>query len=203
MARLSEGEAAAFDAFVKQRRESLLRTAFLLTGDLGRAEDLVQAALLETFRRWPRLHQRTDPIGYTRKTLVSRHIDSVRRRSWREVPIDLSAGPGAVEKVGVADHDGVPDRLLLRAALLGLPPRMRAVLVLRYFDDLTEADTAGLLGCSVGTVKSTAFRGLARLREALADTGPPSPHPGPGSNPGSPAVRSLSAFRHTVEEDHR
>jgi RNA polymerase sigma-70 factor (sigma-E family) len=193
MARLGEAEAAAFDAFVEERRESLLRTAFLLTGDLGRAEDLVQTALFETFRRWPRLHQRTDPIGYARKTLVSRHIDSARRRSWREVPVDLSASPSPIELVGVADHDGVLDRLLIRSALLGLPPRMRAVLVLRYFDDLTEADTADLLGCSVGTVKSTAFRGLARLREVLHDADPSSPH----------SIRALSASRPTNEEDHR
>jgi RNA polymerase sigma-70 factor (sigma-E family) len=193
MARLGEAEAAAFDAFVEERRESLLRTAFLLTGDLGRAEDLVQTALFETFRRWPRLHQRTDPIGYARKTLVSRHIDSARRRSWREVPVDLSASPSPIELVGVADHDGVLDRLLIRSALLDLPPRMRAVLVLRYFDDLTEADTADLLGCSVGTVKSTAFRGLARLREVLHDADPSSPH----------SIRALSASRPANEENHR
>jgi RNA polymerase sigma-70 factor (sigma-E family) len=181
VARLSEDQATAFDAFVGERRDSLLRTAFLLTGDRGRAEDLVQAALMETFRRWPRLRERTDPVGYARKALVSRHIDTVRRRSSREVPIDFWAEPGA-------------DRLAIRAALLDLPPRMRAVLVLRFFDDLTEASTAALLGCSIGTVKSTAARGLARLREVLADHDP---------RPSQPAVWPLSALATGAKEDER
>ncbi|WP_233488646.1 SigE family RNA polymerase sigma factor [Blastococcus sp. TF02-09] len=164
MARLSEDDEAAFDAFVADRRASLLRTAFLLTGEPHRAEDLVQAALLEVLRRWPRLRDRVDPVGYARKTVVTTHLNLVRRLSWREVPVAAvpdDGGPGADE------HDGTVQRLAIRAALLRLPPRMRAVLVLRYFDDLSEQDTAAALGCSQGAVKSSASRGLARLREVL------------------------------------
>ena len=170
MARLSEDDEAAFDAFVAERRASLMRTAFLLTGDLHRAEDLVQAALLEVFRRWPRLRDQVDPVGYARKTVVTTHLNVVRRLSWREVPVagfPDDGGPGADE------HDGTVQRLALRGALLRLPPRMRAVLVLRYFDDLSEQDTAAALGCSQGTVKSSASRGLARLREVLDQLDPP------------------------------
>jgi RNA polymerase sigma-70 factor (sigma-E family) len=164
VARMSEDDEAAFDAFVVDRRASLTRTAFLLTGDQHRAEDLVQAALLEVFRRWPRLRDRVDPVGYARKTVVTTHLNLVRRLSWREVPVATVPDDGGAESDG---HDGTVQRLALRSALLGLPPRMRAVLVLRYFDDLSEQDTAAALGCSQGTVKSSASRGLARLREVL------------------------------------
>jgi RNA polymerase sigma-70 factor (sigma-E family) len=177
VARLGEDDAAAFDAFVADRRASLLRTAFLLTGDPHRAEDLVQAALLEVFRRWPRLRERADPVGYARKAVVTRHLNTVRRRSWREVPVAAFHDDGAVS----SDVEDTAQRLVVRAALLSLPPRTRAVLVLRYVDDLSARDTAALLGCSQGTVTSTAARGLARLREVLdrgADHDRPAPLPG-------------------------
>ena len=171
MARMSEDDEVAFDAFVGERRASLMRTAFLLTGDQHRAEDLVQAALLEVFRRWPRLRDRVDPVGYARKTVVTTHLNLVRRLSWREVPVATVPDDGAASD----GHDGTVQRLALRSALLRLPPRMRAVLVLRYFDDLSEQDTAAALGCSQGTVKSSASRGLARLREVLDQHDLPEP----------------------------
>jgi RNA polymerase sigma-70 factor (sigma-E family) len=177
VARLSEDDEAAFDAFVAGRRTSLMRTAFLLTGEAHRAEDLVQAALMEVFRRWPRLRDRTDPVGYARKTVVTTHLNLVRRLSWREVPV---AGFPDVGVLG-DEHDETVQRLALRAALLQLPPRMRAVLVLRYFDDLSEQDTAAALGCSQGTVKSTASRGLARLRDELDRHGPRATAPDPAT----------------------
>ena len=164
MARLQEDDAAAFDAFVVARRGSLMRTALLLTGDRGRAEDLVQTALFEVFRRWTRLRDRADPVGYARKALVTTHLNWVRRRSWHEAATD-----GIVEVAATDDIAGVAERLRLRGALLALPPRMRAVLVLRFFEDLSERDTADLLGCSPGTVKSQTARGLARLRAVLGD----------------------------------
>src|SRR4051812_23119019 len=141
-----------------------MRTALLLTGDRGRAEDLVQTALFETFRRWPRLRDQADPIGYTRKALVTTHLNWIRRRSWHEPAIAQIVDVAATDDVG-----RVAERLHLRSALLGLPPRMRAVLVLRFFEDLSERDTAELLGCSTGTVKSQTARGLSRLREQLDD----------------------------------
>lgn len=181
MARLSEDDEAAFDAFVGERRTSLMRTAFLLSGDVHRAEDLVQAALMEVFRRWPRLRDQVDPVGYARRTVVTTHLNLVRRLSWREVPVADFPDVGAPGD----EHDGTVARLALRAALLRLPPRMRAVLVLRYFDDLSVQDTAAALGCSQGTVKSTASRGLARLRDELDRQAAPvtAPHPAIPSHP--------------------
>jgi len=170
--RMTEDDEAAFDAFVVDRPASLTSTAFLLTGDQHRAEDLVQAALLEVFRRWPRLRERVDPVGYARKTVVTTHLNLVRRLSWREVPVATVPDDGGSASDG---HDGTVQRLALRAALLRLPPRMRAVLVLRYFDDLSEQETAAALGCSQGTVKSSASRGLARLREVLDQHDLPDP----------------------------
>jgi RNA polymerase sigma-70 factor (sigma-E family) len=162
--RLQEDDAAAFDAFVVARRGSLMRTALLLTGDRGRAEDLVQTALFEVFRRWTGLRDRADPVGYARKALVTTHLNWVRRRSWHEPSV------GQIVDIATDDDIGrVAERLRMRAALLALPPRMRAVLVLRFFEDLSERDTADLLGCSPGTVKSQTARGLARLREHLGD----------------------------------
>jgi RNA polymerase sigma-70 factor (sigma-E family) len=166
--RLQEDDAAAFDAFVVARRGSLMRTALLLTGDRGRAEDPVQTALFETFRRWPRLRDQADPVGYARKTLVATHLNWIRRRSWHEPAVgqivDISQLTAADDDVG-----RVAERLRMRAAVLALPPRMRAVLVLHFFEDLSERDTAELLGCSAGTVKSQTARGLSRLREQLGD----------------------------------
>ncbi len=155
MARMSEDDEAAFDAFVAERRTSLMRTAFLLTGDRHRAEDLVQAALLEVFRRWPRLRDRVDPVGYARKTVVTTHMNLVRRLSWREVPVASFPEDGGAAGDG---HDGTVQRLALRAALLRLPPRMRAVLVLRYFDDLSEQDTAAARSCRCRTRPTVARR---------------------------------------------
>ena len=166
MPRLQEDDAAAFDAFVVARRGSLMRTALLLTGDRGRAEDLVQTALFETYRRWPRLREQADPVGYARKALVTTHLNWIRRRSWHEPAVGEIVDLAATDDVGQ-----VAERLRIRAALLALPPRMRAVLVLRFFEDLSERDTAELLGCSAGTVKSQTARGLARLRSELGDSG--------------------------------
>src|SRR3954453_23049335 len=148
-----------------------MRTAVLLTGDRGRAEDLVQTALFETYRRWPRLRDRTDPVGYARKALVTTHLNWIRRRSWPEPAVEEIVDISRA--VAVADDVArVAERLRIRAALMSLPPRMRAVVVLRFFEDLSERDTAELLGCSPGTVKSQTARGLSRLREQLGEDEP-------------------------------
>src|SRR3954454_1712318 len=148
-----------------------MRTALLLTGDRGRAEDLVQTALFETYRRWPRLRDRADPVGYARKALVTTHLNWIRRRSWHEPAlgeiVDISQAMAAADGVG-----RVAERLRIRAQLWALPPRIRAVVVLRFFEDLSERDTAELLGCSAGTVTSQTARGLSRLREQLGDDEP-------------------------------
>jgi len=156
----------SFEDFVRARSDSLLRTALLLTGQRrAEAEDLVQLALERAYRHWPRICGSEGPERYVRKVLASASADRWRRLARRPEQAMPSAGLGPV----VADRTNqIADRDYLLRALAGLPPRQRAVLVLRYFDDLSEAETAQMLGCSLGTVKSQAARGLARLRIAAS-----------------------------------
>jgi len=158
-----------FERFVALSGRSLLRTAWLLTGDRGHAQDIVQTALERTARRWSRLDGA--PEAYARVCVINLATDRWRRRRSRvaEAPLqDLG------ERAGVHLDNVAPAELRgdLLAALRQLPRRQRAVLVLRYFADLDEADTARTLGVSVGTVKSSASRGLARLRDLAAQLDP-------------------------------
>ena len=149
------------------RSGSLLRTALLLTGqNQAEAEDLLQLALERAYRHWARVCRSGEPERYVRGILAHASADRWRRLARRaERPLPAAADPA------LPDHSAVvADRDYLLRALAALPPRQRAVLVLRYFDDLSEAETAAMLGCSVGTVKSQAARGLARLR---GPAGPP------------------------------
>lgn len=158
--RLSQAEQEDFNAFVLSRSSALLRTAHLLTGDRGHAEDLLQQALERLVRHWRRIDG--EPDAYVRRTLVNLATDRWRLRARRP----QESEPDGLDDLPAADgHGSVEDRLDLVAALRILTARQRAVLVLRYFDDLSEAHTAHLLGCSPGTVKSTTSRALARLRE--------------------------------------
>jgi len=157
-----------FDEFVAGNLEQLLRTAYLITWDAGEAEDLVQDCLLKVARRWPRVRGMAQPRAYARRILVNLALDDSRGRARRRGELDgVSAGFDGPARDLLA---GLEARAELLDALAGLTARQRAVLVLRYFNDLTEAETAEVLGCSPGTVKSNASRGLARLREALAPT---------------------------------
>jgi RNA polymerase sigma-70 factor (sigma-E family) len=151
-------EPVAFQEFVLARRRALLRTAWLLTGDWHTAEDLVQTALMRCYPHWQRIAS-DNPDAYLRKAIVNAHASSWRRRWHGERPTaDLPDLPGSDE------YDAADSRRLLIAVLRLLPARQRAVVVLRYYEDLTEADTAAALGCSVGTVKSQAAKALATLR---------------------------------------
>lgn len=148
-----------FRAFVAARQAALRRSAGLLTGDAASAEDLVQTALIKCWPRWPALMQRGTTEAYVRRVIVTTHV-SARRRRWRaEVPSEVVPDRAAAE---TADEDLV---LSVRQALQDLPARQRAAVVLRYFDDLTEQQTALVLGCAVGTVKSQTAKALARLRD--------------------------------------
>jgi RNA polymerase sigma-70 factor (sigma-E family) len=146
-----------FAEFVAERSAVLLRSAWLLTGDAARAEDLLQTALASAWRRWARID---DPEAYVRRVLFTTYLSWWRRRWRREYPASnppesLSAGDVAAE---MATRDAV------RRALARLSPQQRAVVVLRYLEDLSVADTAAALGCSTGTVKVQAGRALAHLR---------------------------------------
>lgn len=156
-----EGDSAEFTDFVRGRSTALLRTAVLLTGgDRGHAEDLLQGVLERMYVRWGRIQG--PPEAYARRALVHASINRWRGRRRRpELPL-LGPDP-CVEAADDASRVDLRDALVRE--LLTLPPRQRAVLVLRYFDDLPEAEIAEALGCSVGTVKSQASRALARLRQ--------------------------------------
>ncbi|QBX54788.1 SigE family RNA polymerase sigma factor [Nocardioides seonyuensis] len=148
----------SFTAWATACRPRLLRTATFLTGDRGRAEDLVQEALTKVAQRWPRLRA-GNPDAYARQILVRDNV-SWWRRNRLELVSEVS-DPGRTP----SGDTGVERRLLLLDALRRLTERQRAVLVLRYFDDLSEAEIAVALGVSPGTVKSTAHLALRRLRE--------------------------------------
>jgi RNA polymerase sigma-70 factor (sigma-E family) len=153
-------EQRAFETFVADASGRLLRTAYLLSGDRGHAEDLVQTALLRTARRWRRA--RRQPEAYARRVLVNLAKDRWRSRSRRVAEL------GAVDvEVAVPPDDSVVERERLLAAIRQLPAGQRAVLVLRFFDDLSVAETAAALDCSEGTVKSQTARALDRVRSAL------------------------------------
>jgi len=150
------------DTLVAERGSALLATAVLLTGSRAAGEDLLQAALERLMRRWGGVHG--DLEGYLRRTLYHLAIDQWRSRRRRPEVL------AEVEPPGQSDGtDELHLRQALMQALVLLPPRQRAVLVLRYWEQCNEAEAAEVLGCSVGTVKSSASRGLARLRELTAD----------------------------------
>ncbi|MCW2786455.1 MAG: subfamily polymerase sigma-24 factor [Marmoricola sp.] len=151
-----------FDAFVAGSSDRLLRTAYLLCGDRGHAEDLVQTALMRTARRWRTA--RAMPEAYARRVVVNLAKDRWRQLGRRPAELPLDVDVRGQETSTLLDRDA-----LLRAAS-GLPPGQRAVLVLRYFEDLSVEDTAAALGCSTGTVKSQTSRALENLRIALSPT---------------------------------
>ena len=169
----------SFRAFVAARSPALARAAYLLTGDRHLAEDLLQTALLETAMRWRRVSVKGDPEPYVRRVLYTRHISWWRRHRHDAMPHGpgqaVQNGPGEGGPDGDAVADGVARRLTVEQALARLTAKQRAVLVLRYFEDLTEVQAAAVLGCSPGTVKSQTRDALRRLRSVapeLADLVP-------------------------------
>ena len=165
----SNGTARAngFRDYVMSRSPSLLRAAYLLTGNRADAEDLVQAALAKTYQAWDRIEDRAALDGYVRRAMINTHISWWRRRKFEEYPTDELPDQPVADHAGRGDlHDS------LRSAVERLPQRMRAAVVLRYYEDMTEAEVADVLGVSQGTVKSTVSRAVAKLRvdaELLAD----------------------------------
>ncbi|GAA1388876.1 SigE family RNA polymerase sigma factor [Catellatospora chokoriensis] len=162
---MDEDATAVFTEFAMARTPALIRVAYLLTGDQHAAEDLVQSALAKTYARWGSLRHR-DPEGYVRTVMYREQVSWWRRlgRSRESVlptPADLT----------VPDPSTHTDlRVTMRAALRLLSPAQRTVVVLRYYEDLTETQVADILGCSVGTVRSRTSRAVSRLREVLPAT---------------------------------
>lgn len=156
--------ASAFDAMVDAHARALLRTAYLLTGDPYLAEDLLQTALAKTWARWRTIRDTDRADAYVRRVMATTCTAWWRRRWRAEVPTrEVPDVPQPYDPAAAADH-----RDELARALALLTPRQRATVVLRFYEDLSEADVAAALGCSVGTVKSTTSRSLSILRAALA-----------------------------------
>jgi len=154
---------AEFKAYAAARMRELRRTAFLLCGDWHHADDVVQTVLTKLYLNWTKVQQRDRLDAYVRTMLVRATFDRRRKLSWRR-EVSSAALPEAPSRAS----GNVEDRLLLFDALAKMPPRQRAVVVLRFWEDLDVAETAAVLDCSQGTVKSQSARGLAKLRELLA-----------------------------------
>ena len=158
---------AEFREFMAARWPHLVRTAYLLTGDRHLAEDLAQTTLEKAAVSWPRVKSADDTDAYVRRILVNTHLARFRKRRVAEVlSPDLPDGAYGDQSQQIAQRDEV------LAALVALPRRQRAAIVLRFWEDLTESQVAGILGCSVGTVRSQTHRALQKLRTspALAET---------------------------------
>jgi RNA polymerase sigma-70 factor (sigma-E family) len=164
---LRKGRARSeFERFAAIHADALLRNAYLMAGDRGEAEDLVQECLLRLARKWPRVRSMEHPGAYARRVLFNLILDGGRHRARRRtelLAVEVTDGRGASDETTAA----LEAHLELVQALGGLPARQRAVLVLRYFADLPEAEVASILDCSLGTVKSSTSRGLQRLRRTL------------------------------------
>jgi len=157
---------AEFESFVAAHADGLLRSAYLMAGDRAEAEDIVQECMLRVARKWPRVSEMEHPGAYARTVMVSLVLDGSTKRSRRSIELVAAETPPA-RGDGGATVASIDSRTDLIRALAGLPARQRAVLVLRYFADLPEAEVASALGCSTGTVKSSASRALERLRHTL------------------------------------
>jgi RNA polymerase sigma-70 factor (sigma-E family) len=159
---MGSGSEEEFDAFMRGRWPAMVRLAYALTGDVGHAEDLAQAAFARAYASWGRVRRAGDPDAYVRRIVINEHRRGFRKhRVAEELRGDLADTAGGQQQ-GPEETQAVLD------ALRSLGPRQRAVVVLRYWLDLSEAETAAALNCSVGTVKSQASRALATLRRNAA-----------------------------------
>ena len=167
-----------FEGFAAEASDSLLRTGYLMTGDVRDAEDLVQETFLRVARQWNRVRSMDHPTAYARRILINLVLDDAGRRSRQQAELGpQDAGIDAADESATRALREVDDLAECRWALARLPARQRAVLVLRYWADLPVAEVADVLGCSAGTVTSTASRAAARLAQALTRNGLPSTEP--------------------------
>ncbi|ATE57714.1 MULTISPECIES: RNA polymerase sigma factor [Actinosynnema] len=165
---MGKADEQAFRDFAERQAGALRRTAYLFCGDWHTAEDLMQATLLKLYQAWHRVEWRDNANAYARKVLLRTWLDE-RRRPWRRAEQRDGELPEVAD--AAADPDLAGERLwardLVHAGLLRVPPRQRAVLVLRYFEDLPVSEVAVAMGCTEGTVKSQTARGLVALRAAV------------------------------------
>ncbi len=161
---MQESDEDRFTEFVRAHSASLFRTAFLLTGDYQRAEDVLQGALVRLYQHWPRVAAMQQPTAYARKVVVNQATSWWRKRSSHESPLTLRDEPAWDGHL-----DDVPEHERVWEAVLSLPRRQRAVTVLRYYEDLTEAQIAETLGMAPGTVKSHSHAASRRLAALLEE----------------------------------
>lgn len=162
MARATARDAEEYCSFVAARSAALFRVAYLVIGDHQLAQDLLQESLAKTYVAWPRLHDVSNAEAYTRRVIVTTAISWRRRRGFHERPAERLPEPAQADSTDTTVlHDA------LWSCLLELPPRQRTAIVLRHYVDLTEAQTAETMGCSIGTVKSSVSTGRRRLRERV------------------------------------
>jgi RNA polymerase sigma-70 factor (sigma-E family) len=164
-----EQPVAALEQFLAERGQPLLHTAILLAGSRADGEDLLQSALERLVHRWKKIEG--NPEGYVRTTLYNLAVDGWRRKTNWRARLGLIATPDAAPD----EASAVDDRDTIIRLLHQLPPRQRTAIVLRYWEDLSEADTAKAMGCSVGTVKTTTHRAMQRLRELSIPVDDPTP----------------------------
>ncbi len=152
-----------FEEYVTGRGQALLRLAYVLTSDPYLAQDIAQEALTKTYRQWAKVQKSGNPDAYVNRILINGYIDSARRKSSTETPLQSLPETAAVWP---DPADEVANRLHIRGLLAALPPRARTVLVLRYYADLDDASIADLLGVTASNVRATASRALAALRDS-------------------------------------
>lgn len=156
---------AEFAEFASARSTALHRAAYLMVGDVSLAQDLVQEALIKTYVAWPRLRDKANAEAYARKAITTTALSWFRRKGWSHERVSDTLP----ERPTGGHADEVARSTWLWQCLLQLPLRQRIVVVLRYYEDLTEAQTAEVMGCAVGTVKSQTHAALAKLRDQLGD----------------------------------
>ncbi|RFU22335.1 SigE family RNA polymerase sigma factor [Geodermatophilus marinus] len=163
---MTHGRDAEFTDFVAEHGRALLRTAVLVTGDRHLGEDLLQTALAKAYGSWPKVERAEHPAAYVRRMMINTHLSWLRRLTSTERAVET------LPDVGGGDHQtAYAESDEMRRALLRLSPRVRTAVVLRYFDDLSEIETAQLMGCSRSTVNNHVAKGLAALRGLLAPLG--------------------------------
>ena len=162
---MTDHKDAEFTDFVADHGGQLLRTACLVTGDTHLGEDLLQTALAKAYGSWAKVRGADHPVAYVRRLMINTHLSWLRRLTNTERPLERfpDSGSGDHQSAHAATDE-------LRRALLQLSPRVRTAVVLRYFEDLTEAETAAVMGCSRSTVNNHVTRGLAALRAVLTPT---------------------------------
>jgi RNA polymerase sigma-70 factor (sigma-E family) len=159
----------AFEAFVAATSDDLVRTGYLMTWDARETEDLVQETFLRVARRWDKIHRMDHPAAYARRILVNLVLDGAdkRRRHRAELDLDPVGAPDPVDLTAARPFHEIENFAELRVSLEALSRQQRTVLVLRYWEDLSEAEVAEILGCSIGTVKKNTWRAMTRLRQSM------------------------------------